>query len=36
MSAAGGHGAEGTGADAFISKHFDLEDNQALVRRLSK
>ena len=36
MSAAGARGAEGAGADAFISKPFDLEDIQALVRRLSK
>jgi CheY-like chemotaxis protein len=35
MSAAGTWMADGTGADAFISKPFDLGDMQALVRRWS-
>lgn len=33
MSAAGSRAAEGTGADAFIAKPFDLEDMEALVGR---
>jgi CheY-like chemotaxis protein len=33
MSAAGRRSADGTGADAFISKPFDLADMQALVHR---
>ena len=33
MSAAGRRSADGTGADAFISKPFDLEDMHALVNR---
>jgi CheY-like chemotaxis protein len=36
MSAAGRRGAEGTGADAFMSKPFNLEDVQAQVGRLSR
>jgi two-component system response regulator VicR len=35
MSAAGRRSADGTGADAFIAKPFDLEDMQTLVHRLS-
>jgi CheY-like chemotaxis protein len=35
MSAAGPRAAEGTGADAFIAKPFDLEDMEALVGRWS-
>ena len=33
LSAAGRHVAQGTGADAFLAKPFDLEDLDALVRR---
>jgi DNA-binding response OmpR family regulator len=33
MSAAGEWAAEGTGADAFIAKPFDLDEIEALVRR---
>ena len=35
MSAAGPQAADGTGADAFIAKPFDLEDMEALVGRWS-
>ena len=35
MSAAGPAAADGTGADAFIAKPFDLEDMEALVGRWS-
>jgi CheY-like chemotaxis protein len=35
MSAAGPRAADGTGADAFIAKPFDLEDIEALVDRWS-
>ena len=35
MSAAGPRAADGTGADAFIAKPFDLEDMEALVGRWS-
>ena len=33
MSAAGAWAADGTGADAFIAKPFDLDDMEALVKR---
>ena len=33
MSAAGRRSADGTGADAFITKPFDLEEMEALVQR---
>lgn len=35
MSSAGPRAADGTGADAFIAKPFDLEDMEALVGRWS-
>jgi hypothetical protein len=35
MSAAGPRAAEGTGADGFIAKPFDLADMAALVGRWS-
>lgn len=35
MSAAGPRAADGTGADAFIAKPFDLADMEALVERWS-
>ena len=34
MSAAGARRAEGTGADAFVNKPFDLETVEDVVRRL--
>jgi CheY-like chemotaxis protein len=36
MSAAGRRSADGTGADAFISKPFDLVDMQALVHKWTR
>jgi CheY-like chemotaxis protein len=33
MSAAGKHAAEGAAADAFVSKPFDLDDLETLVRQ---
>jgi CheY-like chemotaxis protein len=36
MSAAGRRSADGTGADAFISKPFDLVDMQALVHQWTR
>lgn len=35
MSAAGPRAADGTGADAFIAKPFDLDEIEALVDRWS-
>ena len=35
MSAAGPRAADGTGADAFIAKPFDLTEMEALIDRLS-